>query len=498
MTESSKVVHENVVSGPERLPDPTRIRIGLCLSGGGFRATFFHLGVVKCLWDAKLLANVVDVCSVSGGSVLAAKLALDWDEYVRQFEEGAFYRATLPLVKLAKSDMRGRIVRRWILMGWAGPFLRRTRMLEQYYAELFTRKELGQLPPTPRFYFLGTSLTTGKLVAFSREGFDDGTQLHKAANLPVALAVTASSAFPPLFPPVRISRERLGARADQFKLEADYITDGGIFDNLGVARMSAITEESSKGDSPDFIIVSNASAPFDWAGASRFSWIVSRTARATDILMKRVGLLEEYKRSRGLQRAVEFSIEKVVEERDINDLPRGQALFDLQDQAIQKLVAQTRTDFDAFSLEEICSLIRHGYEVCLSGLLQERMLPPTFEPNDPCVVHFPDIGWPENLEAIETIKAFRAAFNLGKIAERSIKVQDETNRVLAALGGRSFPPSVDDGERTAKIKKLRGKLKHTARRRIGLWHASDWLSWLLFPILGALALGALIGVKQIG
>ncbi len=52
------------------MPDG-HLRLGLSLSGGGFRATLFHLGVVRLLRDAKLLKNVTHVCSVSGGSILA-------------------------------------------------------------------------------------------------------------------------------------------------------------------------------------------------------------------------------------------------------------------------------------------------------------------------------------------------------------------------------------------------------------------------------------------
>src|SRR5438477_323991 len=56
-------------------------RIGLALSGGGFRASLYHLGLVRFLRDAGLLPRVTHVTSVSGGSVLAAHLALNWDRY---------------------------------------------------------------------------------------------------------------------------------------------------------------------------------------------------------------------------------------------------------------------------------------------------------------------------------------------------------------------------------------------------------------------------------
>jgi predicted acylesterase/phospholipase RssA len=60
---------------------PDSLPIALCLSGGGFRATFFHLGVVRVLRDLGLLSRITDVFSVSGGSILAGHLALNWEGF---------------------------------------------------------------------------------------------------------------------------------------------------------------------------------------------------------------------------------------------------------------------------------------------------------------------------------------------------------------------------------------------------------------------------------
>ncbi len=56
-------------------------RIGLALSGGGFRANLYHLGMVRFLRDAGLLSKVSHITSVSGGSIFAAHLVLNWDRY---------------------------------------------------------------------------------------------------------------------------------------------------------------------------------------------------------------------------------------------------------------------------------------------------------------------------------------------------------------------------------------------------------------------------------
>ena len=56
-------------------------RIGLALSGGGFRASLYHLGLVRFLRDAGILPRITHITSVSGGSIFAAHLVLNWDRY---------------------------------------------------------------------------------------------------------------------------------------------------------------------------------------------------------------------------------------------------------------------------------------------------------------------------------------------------------------------------------------------------------------------------------
>jgi len=50
-------------------------KLGLALSGGGFRASLYHLGLLRFLRDAGILSQVTHITSVSGGSVTAAHLA---------------------------------------------------------------------------------------------------------------------------------------------------------------------------------------------------------------------------------------------------------------------------------------------------------------------------------------------------------------------------------------------------------------------------------------
>jgi predicted acylesterase/phospholipase RssA len=59
----------------------TAPRIGLAVSGGGFRATCFGLGCLRALHDQDLLRHVSVISGISGGSVLAALYAYGPTEF---------------------------------------------------------------------------------------------------------------------------------------------------------------------------------------------------------------------------------------------------------------------------------------------------------------------------------------------------------------------------------------------------------------------------------
>src|SRR5204863_8974376 len=89
-------------------------KCGLALSGGGFRATLYHLGLIRFLRDAGLLSKVTHVTSVSGGSIFAAHLLLNWGRYNGSAAE--FDAAAAELLRFIRMDVRNRIVRRFPLL----------------------------------------------------------------------------------------------------------------------------------------------------------------------------------------------------------------------------------------------------------------------------------------------------------------------------------------------------------------------------------------------
>ena len=243
-------------------------RIGLALSGGGFRATLFHLGVVRFLFEVDLLKPVKLVSAVSGGSILAAHLILNWEKYTGSKED--FDAAAREVLNFVQADIRGRVLRRWILgcLTMIPRFLLGKRwqwslvnLLQRQYAHLFRvpaasfeaapkpaavlgsgGARVATTKPTeaatyyrdatirdlrggrPAVRFNCTSLTTGDPCYFDQAGFGwykDGVieAPMPALGLRVAYAVTASSAFPPLFPPVEISHETLSCDHKNFEHE---------------------------------------------------------------------------------------------------------------------------------------------------------------------------------------------------------------------------------------------------------------------------------------
>ena len=271
-------------------------KLGLALSGGGFRATLYHLGVVRFLKDSGALQDVTDIASVSGGSILAAHLVLNWDRY--NGDDASFAAASNEVVKFAQFDLRNRIVRRLPLQ-FPLRLLAKLRflngrnhtpdaILEQYYKKyLYGDRCLYELPSSPTLHMLATNVSTGALSVFNRNGLyvqhrgDGGGQSPEpipGQMATIARVVAASSAFPGFFPPVEMTAADLGVRDGQFPTE--YFTDGGVFDNLGLRAFLWLKQQGSHFDQ---VLVSDAGKPFQILSDAALG-VFGQSVRATDIL----------------------------------------------------------------------------------------------------------------------------------------------------------------------------------------------------------------------
>src|SRR5258706_4237852 len=165
-------------SRPGAIPVPTppisgkRDGIALCMSGGGFRASLFHLGSLRRLHEVGVLHKVKTISSVSGGSILAGYLAgliirrkkltnvMHFDNW--ETEVAAGFRA------VAGRDLRTLPVLLHLLWNWAFPGPR-VRQVVGRDRERLTSKMLNELPQKPEFVFCATDMVFGVNWEFRRD-----------------------------------------------------------------------------------------------------------------------------------------------------------------------------------------------------------------------------------------------------------------------------------------------------------------------------------------
>ena len=359
--------------------------IGLALSGGGFRATLYHLGVIRYLRDSGTLEHVRDIAAVSGGSILAAHLALNWDRYLG--DDASFAEAAGEIIRFVQHDVRNRVARRLPLLlplrlagrlaGSDTPGLSAAVMLERSYREfLYGDRRLFELPERPGLHMVTTNVADGTLAVCNRQGlhilrrergrgglgeaaagrhddepYDARTAALESvpgAMLSIAKAVAASSAFPGFFPPVQITAADLGVNPGEFPEES--FTDGGVYDNLGTRAFTWIGR-MQKADY-DRILASDAGKPFRILGRGTIGFI-AQSIRATDILWDRVWQLERenFSDQNGFFFApITQMVDPAVDPHALHPV-------------VQRQVALLRTDVDRFSDLEVAALVQHGYEV---------------------------------------------------------------------------------------------------------------------------------------
>lgn len=75
-------------------------KIGLALSGGGYRAAAYHIGTLRALHNLKILDRIDVISSVSGGSITSAYYLLHKDNY-QEFESTFSHKLRKGVLHLA-------------------------------------------------------------------------------------------------------------------------------------------------------------------------------------------------------------------------------------------------------------------------------------------------------------------------------------------------------------------------------------------------------------
>lgn len=244
---------------------------GLALSGGGYRASLFHLGVTRRLHELGILQQTTRLSTVSGGSILAGFLAhCMLDCGARRLEFGDWEREiAAPFRRIARRDIRTGLFIRHMVWNWIWPGPR-ARGLERVLLKRIGSRRLVELPRAAdgvEFIFLATNIEQGTPFRFTSEKIGSRTTPD---DMPIARAVAASASFPPVFGPMRVKKDGETLA---------HLTDGGVYDNTGMEPVW---------NSNKVVLVSDAGTPFDLAVPT---WFGSRLMRYVDVGRNQVGAL---------------------------------------------------------------------------------------------------------------------------------------------------------------------------------------------------------------
>lgn len=216
--------------------------IALCLSGGGYRAMLFHLGALWRLKELGYLKKLARISSVSGGSITSAVLGMNWHklESDDNLAAGNFVTHVVdPIRKLASKT----IDRKAIFSGILTPGSINDKVANAYSKYLLGDATLQNLPgDPPRFVINATNVQSGALWRFMKPYMRDWKVGEvKEPNVSLAVAVAASSAFPPVLSPAELELDdsdftpNSGHSLQKEPYTTDVIlSDGGVYDNLGL------------------------------------------------------------------------------------------------------------------------------------------------------------------------------------------------------------------------------------------------------------------------
>lgn len=267
-------------------------KIGLGLSGGGFRATLYNLGSLIRLNELGILHKLDRITSVSGGSITAGVLAMNWHKL--KFDKGVANNfdscVREPLWNFCSRDF----LKPCIVKGLLHPRKRISDIVARHYEKtLFKRTSFADIKQAaPQFLFYGTSLQTDSPIRMVDGIFYDWKiGACDIGEWDLARVVGVSSAFPPVLAPVKMDTKNKQWVASDYQKLFDqpkykttlFLADGGIYDNMG---MEALWEKSNKKladkqhpfqqhlvDDIDVCLIADAGAPLNWQTQPSTNWL---------------------------------------------------------------------------------------------------------------------------------------------------------------------------------------------------------------------------------
>ena len=218
--------------------------IALCLSGGGYRAMVFHVGVLWRLNELGYLPKLARISSVSGGSITAGVLGLNWNRLAFG-PNGISDKLDELIVKPIRAMAARNVDVGSVVWGILKPGSISDMVADKLDDELFHGATLQSLPDDPpRFVINATNVQSGALWRFMKPAMRD----YRVGSVPnpktkLAVAVAASAAFPPVLSPMTLKLNESDFEKPTPGKEDLHrppftthvvLSDGGVYDNLGL------------------------------------------------------------------------------------------------------------------------------------------------------------------------------------------------------------------------------------------------------------------------
>ncbi|MEZ4750945.1 MAG: patatin-like phospholipase family protein [Bdellovibrionota bacterium] len=359
-------------------------RIGLCLSGGGSRAVAFHLGCLRAHHDLGYLDKVRVISSVSGGSVITGLYAYHSGDFAA-FEERtlSFLRKGIARDALCDWILTGRIVLNLlnvlgVLIGHGvefavsvlnpgrklrniclvrRPFSRTNSVLRVFEKRWFRGCKVSDPKRNIETIVNACELQTTTAFRFGSREVRCWPYGVVKEEVPLSEAITASAAYPALLP--ALDRTFSFSKHGQIQGRRVILTDGGVYENLGLTPLLPDRDPKFSYDSPecDIIIACDAGTgiPRGWG---HHQWLVPRLTQCFNSVMRRTqsgsfALLHEFQK-KGKLKAFILSYLGQNDER----LPSRPADF-----VPQEAVVDYPTDFRAMSEDNISLLSKRGEQL---------------------------------------------------------------------------------------------------------------------------------------
>lgn len=430
--EALAALHEFLKGSADAVLGAVEGKVGLALSGGGFRASLFHIGVLARLADADLLRRVEVISCVSGGSIIGAHYYLELKHLLQE-------KADADITQRDFIEIVLRIEREFLLgvqanirmqmfadpvaalkTAFTGVYSRSERVGELYEKHLFSRVKdgndgpryindlfirpkgagetfspklhnWGRLVKVPMLVINAATLNTGHAWQFTaswmgeppssidtaidtndrlrRMYYNEAPSRYRTVRL--GLAVASSSCVPGLFDPVVLD--------GLFPGRTIRLVDGGVCDNQGVA---ALLEQDCS-----LLLVSDASGQMT-SEPNPSAGTLGSVLRSSGISQERVRLAQYQdllarKRLSRVRDLLFVHLRKDLDSEPIDWIDCQDPLIEATPRRkplttygirkdIQAQLAGLRTDLDSFSDVEAFALMTSGYRMVdteLSGAL---------------------------------------------------------------------------------------------------------------------------------